>query len=169
MEKRVLLWEKEAVKENSKGTPEELWHREQMQTTWHSYFPGLRRVKGSLGTARPWRTFEKHIDTRLTLRRCGTAKVSSPNFQGSVLRAPVGIVFSGRLNLTDQSAHQWATNAAGAWMLQFQPFYQNKQNKKHLFVLLPWFGQFTSKQCGVLLCNKSVVGSGDLLLLLFYM
>lgn len=95
MEKRVLLWEKEAVKENSKGTPEELWHREQMQTTWHSYFPGLRRVKGSLGTARPWRTFEKHIDTRLTLRRCGTAKVSSPNFQGSVLRAPVGIVFFG--------------------------------------------------------------------------
>lgn len=93
MEKRVLLWEKEAVKENSKGTPEELWHREQMQTTWRSYFPGLRRVKGSLGAARPWRTFEKHIDTRLTLQRCGTAKVSSPNFQGSFLRAPVGIVF----------------------------------------------------------------------------
>lgn len=93
MEKRVLLWEREGVKENSKGTPEELWHREQMQTTWHSYFPGLRKLKGSLGATWPWRTFEKHIDTRLTLQRCRTAKLSGPNFQGSVLRAPVGIVF----------------------------------------------------------------------------
>lgn len=174
MEKRVLLWEKAAVKEKRQGKLREERRRgEQMQNRLGAslFFPETSETEKVSAppptpTPRPWRPFLGETDWRAanleTLRDSQgfKSKLSRIRLESSHLNTFSIFFPPRRLNVTDQSAHRWATRAAAGWMLQWKLFCPNKRHKNTFY---PVASIWASSLC---VDRKMPQDSSDLLALL---